>query len=92
MRGYWPKIGDSVLILTDSLKFINLMAIKIGKEYLFWNPNFIPFAECIFNASAPARPTVYCKEISPNPDYPATDGSFTCTDGCYYPAALIKER
>lgn len=38
MQCYWPKIGEEVLIVTDSNNRINLFAIKEDSVYHFWDP------------------------------------------------------
>ncbi|PCJ67442.1 MAG: hypothetical protein COA58_03740 [Bacteroidetes bacterium] len=87
MYGYWPKIGESVLILADSLHSIKLMALEMGSDYKFWDPN-ADLLGSWFHFSKLARPTVYCRDNSPSP----MNQKDNCFDGCLYPIELINER
>ena len=87
MEGRWPAIGDRVLILADSSMEVRLLAVKKEKDYQFWNPN-MDLLGSWFSFQKPARPTQYCLEKSPYPEYQDKD----CFDGCLYSAELITER
>lgn len=37
-HGFWPRIGDTCLIVIDSLNRVSLFAMLVGDKYVFWDP------------------------------------------------------
>lgn len=86
MQGYWPKAGDSILIVADSMRSVRLFAMKKGDDYQFWDPN-LDLNGSWFRFSAPARPTDYCVK-----SFPDQQSNNDCFDGCLYKISLLKEK
>lgn len=37
-HGYWPKIGDTCLVILDSDGFVSVFALASQEKYIFWDP------------------------------------------------------
>jgi hypothetical protein len=56
-EGYWPAIGDTVLVVIDSTNTISIFAeITKQKEYKFWSPYHTSSWNTIFLSHAPFKP------------------------------------
>ncbi|MFY7734357.1 MAG: hypothetical protein ACOVSR_12800 [Bacteroidia bacterium] len=68
-EGYWPAIGDTVLVVIDSTNRISIFAeITKQKEYKFWSPYHTTSWNTIFLSHAPFKPVPSASHSKENYD------------------------
>jgi hypothetical protein len=58
-EGYWPDIGDTVLVVTDGDNRVSLFAEIMKEEYKFWSPYSTDAWTTVFYFNAPAKIVAY---------------------------------
>lgn len=89
MAGFWPKKGDSVLMLVNGVGKTEVFAKKTNGKYRFWDPNSIPFSNSIFvfPSSPPYYALVSCRQyLESRQEY------MSCEDGCLVDISAVKEK
>jgi len=85
--GYWPRVGEQVLVVLNKEGELSIFAHKVGDHYRFWSPSFTG-SVALFHYQSPALPLPDCESIT------EMDGSEwqNCWDGALYPIAELTER
>lgn len=84
LEGSFPMIGDTIILLQYAYYGNGILfARKEAKDYRFWDPSSIPFANSVFIISNKGfyKTTQHCKGINP------AETSIYCSDGF-----LINEK
>lgn len=79
-----PSIGDTVLVVIDSLGKVSLFAKQIEIYYRFWSP-WITGSLALFSFSSPALPVDKKWESEP-----VSKRYHECWDGCFLPKEYLK--
>ena len=82
--GYWPNVGEKVLVVIDTDERVSLFAARVGAHYRFWSPD-VTGSIALFQFKAPAVKLPNEKGVESNPE-----GYESCWDGCLYPVAELK--
>jgi hypothetical protein len=82
--GYWPVIGEKVLVIVGQNDFISLFANKIGENYRFWSPYYTG-SVALFCFKSPATKLPDQTGIKEN-----LRGYETCWDGCILPSNKLN--
>ena len=84
MTGYWPAIGDTILIVSDSTNRISMFAKVMEGNYRFWSP-FETGSIAFFTFKIPFKHLKNEKDDNPESDYKS------CSDGCLIDKNIFKE-
>lgn len=79
LAGYWPNIGEEILLIINSDNTLELCARQIGGNYRFWDPQSTPYIETFFSVHENSNFKILdsCKGAEVN-----YRGYFICRDGC----------
>jgi hypothetical protein len=79
LGGYWPRIGDEILLVINSGNTFELCARKVGNNYHFWDPQSTPYIQSSFliKEKSEFKPLDSCRRAKVN-QY----GYYSCFEGC----------
>ena len=82
--GYWPLIGEKVLVVVGQNGYISLFANKQGNNYRFWSP-FYTGSTALFCFKSPATKLPDNTGLKEN-----LKNYESCWDGCLLPCNLLQ--
>ena len=91
MTGYWPKRGENVLLVLDSINNISLFAHLVHDKYRFWCPR--PAGRLGFLCRfLYVRPGQGLEKKDESKATNRKSNYYSCTDGCLLPKSMVLKR